>query len=46
MFGEAGVSGLSNTSSDVNKCAPRTEGVTPHDFADIRNKVFAAYRVL
>ena len=33
-------------SHDVNKCAPRIEGVTPHNFAYIRNKAFACSHVL
>ena len=28
----------------VNKCTPRIEGVTPHNFANFRNRAFAASR--
>ena len=33
-------------SIDINKCAPHIEGVTPHNFAYIRNREFAASRVI
>ena len=46
IFEEAGFWLTYKRWRNVNKCATRIEGYTPHNFAYIRGKPFAASRVL